>query len=295
MKIIISWCLVVLTATTQFSYGMDEHEDFVCKKTRVHWKKDMFGNILPDMRGVDTQQLADFVSELQEKEHGNAFIVQLPHEEADKAVKLRAAGFKPHSIDDRKSEWVIKNGSPMPEASTAAAGARVAICRGKDVLVIEDKNMRGRMVLPGGSVDAKELALDAASREIKEELGLSIKNDALEKIAIVNRVRANRYGYSDYCHYYLTHTFEGTLKIQENEVLQAFWYPLEYIARGATTQNLKISHTMRLLASHILSGGETRNVRMLDPRQYSVESSKQDHSDVMDIDLLGRARSHAES
>ncbi len=228
-------------------------------------------------------------------------IVQLPHAEGQKAAALAKAGFMPHYTDASKTEWVYKNGSPMPEASTAAAGARVIVCRDGYVLVIEDKNMKGRLMFPGGSVDPRELALDAACRELKEEVGLTVLAGDMHKIALVNRVRANRYGYSDYCHYYATSKFTGTVTIQESEIAQAFWTPLREIAQGEPINNLKVSPTVKLLAEHILyQCGAPRTffpshtvyknnvsgMRALDPRQYTVNADQQNKNDCMDIDLF---------
>lgn len=281
---------IILAATmTSFNYGMQQ-DAAVCQTNGIQWKKDPFGNVVPNVQAASAEQLGEnlpsFIAALRDKEQGNAFIVQLPHDQAHKTTHLLQAGFTPHHIDATRSEWVVKNGSPMPEASTAAAGARVLVCRGEDVLVIEDKNIKGRMMFPGGSVDAHELALDAACREIREEVDLTVNPADLQKIALVNRVSANRYGSSDYCHYYMTRAFTGTPKAQESEISQLFWYPLASLAKGEPTRNLRVSPTVKLLAAHIVSGGGTTSMRVLDPRQYAAASDKQNQADIMDIDLF---------
>jgi ADP-ribose pyrophosphatase YjhB (NUDIX family) len=291
MKNYIYLSLIITAIMTPLSYGMQLTVEATSSETNgVFWKKDNFGNIWPNVQAIESNELGtkleQFVTGLQEKEKGNAFLVHLPHEEGQKAVALVKAGFKPHYTDTSKTEWVYKNGSPMPDVSTATAGARVLVCRGKDVLIIEDKNMKGRVMYPGGSVDACELALNAACREIKEEVGLMIHPVFMQKIALVNRVRANRYGVSDYCHYYMTRTFTGTVQAQESEVLQTMWVPLTVVAKGDPINNLKISPTVKLLAAHIISNYHTASQRVLDPRQYPAAPDKQDQSDIMDIDLF---------
>lgn len=281
----------MITAMTITALGYGAQQDS-SQTNGVTWKRDPFGNVLPQVQGLSTQELGsrlpDFVAGLQEREKGNAFIVQLPHAEAEKVPHLVRSGFTPHNIDDTRTEWVIKNGSPMPEASTATAGARVLVCRDNgDVLVIEDKNMKGRAMFPGGSVDKQELALDAACREIREEVNLTINPGDLQKIALTNRIKGNRYGFSDYCHYYMTRSFSGTPKPQESEVLQLFWCPLTTIAKGEPVNNLRISPTVKLLALHVLSNGNTTSMRVLDPRQYTaLPHEKQNQTDIMDVDLF---------
>lgn len=294
MKNYTSLLAIIIITISSLLYGAQQDSG---ETNGIPWKRDAFGNIVPQVQAVSSYELSNrlpaFVVQSQGRENGNAFIVQLPHAEAEKIIALAQSGFTPHHIDAVKSEWVIKNNSPMPEASTAAAGARVLVCRGDDVLVIEDKNMKGRMMFPGGSVDARELALDAACREINEEVGLTVMPADLQKIALVNRIRANRYGSSDYCHYYTTRTFTGTPKAQESEVSQMFWYPLARLAKGESIGSLKISPTVKMLAAHVLSSGQSNSVRVLDPRQYAVAADKQDQSDIMDIDLFAIGnRSH---
>ncbi len=286
--------IIIATIMAPLSYGMQLNLEATVSETNgVQWKKDNFGNIWPNVQAIEPTELGtklqQFVAGLQEKEKGNAFLVHLPHEEGQKAVALVKAGFKPHYTDTSKTEWVYKNGSPMPDVSTSTAGARVLVCRGEEVLVIEDKNMKGRMMYPGGSVDARELALNAACREIQEEVGLTIKPADMQKIALVNRVRANRYGVSDYCHYYMTRAFTGTVQAQESEVLQTLWVPLTEVAKGEPINNLKISPTVKLLAEHIVRSCRIMvpiSARIIDPRQYPAAPDKQDQSDVMDVDLF---------
>lgn len=296
MKNYIYLSIIIATIMTPLSYGMQLTVEATSSETNgVQWKKDNFGNIWPDVQAIESSELGtkleQFITGLQEKEKGNAFLVHLPHEEGQKAVALVKAGFKPHYTDTSKTEWVYKNGSPMPETSTATAGARVLVCRGEDVLVIEDKNMKGRMMYPGGSVDSRELALDAACRELKEEVGLTVLAGDLHKIALVNRARANRYGFSDYCHYYMTNTVTGSVQPQKSEVAQAFWVPLRDILDKEQVNNLKISPTAKLLAAWVFENCRgnlkiRRGLRVMDPRQYPVAEDKQDQSDKMDIDLI---------
>lgn len=271
------------------SYGMDQSFEGADNIVGIRWKKDNFGNVILNSQDIDLNQgsvLTYCARSLLDREPGNALIIYLSHQEGHKLQPLIEAGFTPRHIDSTKTELIIKNGSPMPDASTAAAGARVLVCRGNEVLMIEDKNMKGRAVYPGGSVDAEELALDAACREMKEEVGLTIQPTDMQKIALVNRIRGNRYSYSDYCHYYMARKFTGEVKIQASEVLQAFWAPINDVANSETINGLKTSPTVKLLAAHIVKNGHTSSERVLDPRQYARPADQQDARDVMDIDLF---------
>jgi hypothetical protein len=52
----------------------------------------------------------------------------------------------------------------------------------------------------------------------------------------MNRVRANRYNASDYCYYYLTNKATGEVKIQEKEIVRAWWVSLEELVTKDTTR-----------------------------------------------------------
>ena len=294
MKLFKSLSLIAVLATS-ISYGMQHQQPIVFGGTslEIQIRRDSFGNVtlpIPDIPlnklRLEVRKLAQYMSD---DEKGKACIIRLPHNEGNKADALRDAGFLPNFVNSDHVEWVLKNGSPMPEASTAAAGARVLVCRDNhEVLMIEDKGMKGKAVYPGGSVDPKELALDAACREIRKEVGLTIKPEDMQLIALVNRVKGNRYGYSDYCHYYMTRKFSGEVQIQESEVQQTFWAPLIDLANDdvKTVNSLTMSPTVKLLAGHIVKNYHTTCLKSLDPRQYTRPTDQQDKSDVMNINLF---------
>lgn len=302
MKLYKSLSLIAALTISQ-CYGMEESFEGAPTAISIRYKKNNFGDVILNSQDIDPElptQLYNCVESLKKLHTETAFITYLPHEEGHKIQYLIKSGFVPRYIDTQHTEWIIKNGTSIPDTSTAVAGARVLVCRNDHVLMIEDKRFKGQAVYPGGGVDAGELALDAACREIKEEVGLTIQPSDLRLIALINHLRSNRYGYTDYCHYYMTRKFTGEVKIQESEILQAFWAPLSNAAQdkadawispasfsnAPTVKGLTISPTVKILAAHIIRNGPTATHRVLDPRQYIKPAAEQDPNDTMDINLF---------
>lgn len=268
----------------------------VLESNGVAYKKDNFGNILPMVQGIEkpelTQKLQGFVTGLQQQEKGKAFIIDLPHQDGHYVEDIKNAGFEYFHGDAKKTQWIIKNGSPIPAPSTAIAGARVIVKRYNDdtgydeILVIEDKHFPGRIMFPGGSVDPQELAIDAACRELKEEVNLLVKPEYLQLIGLMNRVKANRYGYSDYSHYFLTSLSktQGDIKPQESEILRTLWVPLKAITLCSSVNDLKIDPVTGKIAEHIVNNKQTTTMILPDYRQMFKE--QKDLRDTMTLHLF---------
>jgi hypothetical protein len=164
--------LLLIVSLSSSLCGMQLTFDKDIKQTEgVHWQRDNFDNIWPCIQEIAPEQreqkLKAFIATLAPQEKGHAFLFKLPHKETISGAEFFHA-------DEKESLWIIKNGSPIPQPKTAISGGRVAVLREGKILVIEDKNIKGKIMLPGGSADDCELARDAAARELKEEVGLTV-------------------------------------------------------------------------------------------------------------------------
>jgi len=104
--------------------------------------------------------------------------------------------------------------------------------RGQDAagIIILDENNRVLLVrhtygkkqwgAPGGMVDEGESAWDAARRELKEEINITV-ND-MELAGLYFQPHKNRYIYN-----FKTHNFEGQLEVDNNEIDQFGFYPID--------------------------------------------------------------------
>mgnify|MGYP002783872745 CR=1 FL=1 len=96
----------------------------------------------------------------------------------------------------------------------------------EDVLLVQrpsGKSMEGLWEFPGGKIEKNESPEQALVRELKEELGISVKSDNLVPLHFVS------YRYSDFQLVMLVYgccIWEGSIKLCENQ--QAFnWVSIE--------------------------------------------------------------------
>ncbi len=156
--------------------------------------------------------------------------------------------------DDDKTQWVYHNGSNIPNSSTANASAGVFIIREKDnqkeVLLLKD-NDKLYLGLPGGVVDKHELVLDAAVREVKEEINLEIKRNDLKLVAIYNNTHNKFYDKDQYQFFFITNDPGGTIKIDPKEQEHYFWIPVEHVLKVKTIQGYEINKVIKKVLGFI--------------------------------------------
>jgi len=83
----------------------------------------------------------------------------------------------------------------------------------------------GKIVGPGGKVEPGETPLDAALREVYEEVGVELKRADLLQIARIEYPFVDRPHYSQRSHAFVATSFEGVPSASP-ELLPA-WWPLE--------------------------------------------------------------------
>jgi len=106
-------------------------------------------------------------------------------------------------------------------------GVNVIIKNGKGEILLTKREDFEIWCLPGGGINNEELAVDAAKREIKEEVGLII--GVIDLVGIYQR--KEWLNGNDEILVFRANKIRGELKIDPNEVLEAKWFALEEVPK----------------------------------------------------------------
>ncbi len=96
--------------------------------------------------------------------------------------------------------------------------------KSQEVLLVKNWLSWRAWSLPGGGLCPGEKHLQAAIREIKEEVNLNLKPQTLEQLCILEG--ANRFQRGGRRIYYLCYLTKRTITYNQRELLAAQWYPL---------------------------------------------------------------------
>lgn len=110
--------------------------------------------------------------------------------------------------------------------ATGTKRARVLIYRDNQVLLVRDIFSRDVWSMAGGGLDRNEAAVDAASREILEELGVVISPSELTYLGELERYSAKDQAYTAVLY---SHDVKGelNLNIRKWEIVEAKWFDIE--------------------------------------------------------------------
>jgi 8-oxo-dGTP pyrophosphatase MutT (NUDIX family) len=107
---------------------------------------------------------------------------------------------------------------------------RVLIICGQEVLVVKGWLGSGHWHTPGGGIHKGEAPVDGARRELKEEIGLTVKPEQLQHLFHKRITTRRRFSYDCYA-FVLVLPVKPELKLQPNEIIDSAWLPLEAIRR----------------------------------------------------------------
>ncbi len=215
----------------------------------LHYAQDRFGNLNIDVipNDADTPallvQLKKFIKTHKNKYKNKAFLLNIPHELGAYNQAAKQAGFKMQYADDDKTQWVYHNGSTIPYSSPAIGTAKIFIIRtdnGQQELLLVKDNDKSYLSLPGGAVDVNEHVLDAAVREIKEELDLTLKRDAFTLLALSDNAKTDFYSKNQYAFFFRADYPGGTIKLDPKEQEHYFWIPIDHLLKVNTIQGYQV-------------------------------------------------------
>lgn len=162
--------------------------------------------------------------------------------------------------------WKTKESTILPAVKTTMAGAQIIIVdKDKNVLVIEDKGRKGKLGFPCGGGDEKELPRDTALREVEEEIGMSLDPNSLKLVAVANRIQEKeKTGYDRVMtgYYYVAPIKQKgssvKLRLQESEIAQAFWVPLQQLLTARTICGLEVPGLYQKILNEVFGSQSAR-------------------------------------
>lgn len=257
--------------------------------------KDSFGTFYPHSPKLVSKEpneittiMTSFTKHVKVHFPKKAVIVELLPDDFGLTKYFEEAGFEVHSSTMKKKELLFKNDSPIPPTATTLNVARLILMVKGDILVVEDKNHPGALMFPGGYVDARELPVNAASRECMEEVGIKTIPKKLEIVGIMDRVNANKYGASlTNRYYYKLAKSRKTFKKQEEELIGVKWCRLSDLVKNNGADGLVPSPvTLEVLKYIHKKSKKQKELPFPDLRQQKKAESDRDPNDVMSLHLL---------
>ncbi len=199
--------------------------------------KDSYNNLWLEVTKEDAEQtlqhkIQEAFLSLKDNKKRQGLYLRLPHEQSNLISFLKELKFEAYRINDDESVWIYRNGRAIPDQANMLAGMGVALFNQRGELLL----VRNRGVkvwhLPGGAVDAHELNIYGAIREVKEELNLKIEVDFLKTVAFTNRLgKISNQETNGIAHYFLyTRPIkESQIKLDEDEIDEMTWANLQDI------------------------------------------------------------------
>lgn len=127
---------------------------------------------------------------------------------------------------------------------------RVLITQGQSVLVIKNWLSPGGWSLAGGGVHKAEAPIDAAIREVHEELGLVLEKQTLVDMGSHTSVEAIRL-VSKYYLFHVEFAEQPVLTLQPTEIMEAVWINADDLLASKKGVSVTIRNALQLWLNNV--------------------------------------------
>ena len=245
----------------------------------LSYNLDAYGNLSIEIKHKEQLHKLDNIKQVAETDFQNRGIyIRLPLTNASLGAEIERKGFELYQLDRSKKEitFLFRNGRAIPYVDTAFVTASIFIIRidsqgNKQLLVIDEEDKKD-LTVPAGCVDGGELALTAAIRETKEEIGLDLKPSDIKLYSIRNRTfkETNR-NHVDF-NFVTIVPFDSKINVDGKEVLNYTWIPLSEDALKTTKAFGK--SLSPLYVDAIISCDDVGLIHMLNDTHFVVKLKK---------------------
>lgn len=133
----------------------------------------------------------------------------------------------------------IKNNNPPSHRLAVTPASYILLRRNDEVLLLRRFNTGykdGYYSLPAGHFDGAESAIDVAIREVKEEVGVTVKRDDLKLVHVLHRV-AEESGYERIDFFFEMEVWEGEVtNMEPNKCDELRWCLLNALPDNLTPE-----------------------------------------------------------
>ncbi len=264
------------------------------KETGIIYKKNEFGDFYLSFANLPQENISDqlsaFVENYSKKNPKKAFFVDLDIQKFGMIPHVAQANFKHFFTDEKHTLWVVYNNAEIPSPRTTICGTIVVLVEGDKVLAVEEATRRNQWGFPGGHVKQGEFPVQAAVRELKEEVGFTVNEENVKYIGDLQRVNANRFGANESTKIYMVKIYKGALKLQKDEIIQARWIPLQDLLQNESYDGLVLDQYNRQILKHIQNIANNNppgsRISVPDCRQLWKSEEERDSSDILHVELF---------
>ena len=202
-------------------------------------KIDSYKNVVVTLKtpsnGV-VSQLKRVIAEMQKSYKNYGLYVQIPVNHGDFSTKLEKIGFKFCESDTtlKTLTYLYANGRNIPELNYAYTAAAVYLLRNnpetgeKEILIINEQQKTIANIV-GGCSDKGESPEDTVVREAREEVGITLNKMKLKLLAVAHTIRDDKKSCVEFL--YVCDEFQGTPKVDNNEVSEFSWVPVSELLK----------------------------------------------------------------